>query len=131
MRASREGWTAEGFAQEIGGQQCARPATCGPPAAAHPPAKPRGCWVGRYRAAARLWAGAEESDRACPALPCLHTSAPPAPRRLLAYTVSDRDAPHLVLEQGLFGDRVRGGAVALGVLLGGNLLFGDWERRVF
>ena len=87
--------------------------------------------MGRYRAAARLWAGAEESDHACPALPCLHTSAPPAPRRLLAYTASDRDAPHLVLEQGLFGDRVRGGAVALGVLLGGNLLFGDWERRVF
>ncbi|PSC68982.1 red chlorophyll catabolite reductase [Micractinium conductrix] len=28
--------------------------------------------------------------------------------RLLAYTVSDRDAPHLVLEQGLFGDRVQG-----------------------
>ncbi|PSC68965.1 red chlorophyll catabolite reductase [Micractinium conductrix] len=28
--------------------------------------------------------------------------------RLLAYTASDRDAPHLVLEQTLFGDRVQG-----------------------
>jgi hypothetical protein len=86
-------------------------------------------WVGT---ALQPGCGPGRKSPITPALPC--PASTPLPRPHLAGCWPTR-RPTAMRRTWCWSRRCLGtgcgGAVALGVLLGGNLLFGDWERRVF